>query len=365
VRREAAPGGATAVAERRTLTLEELATCRPGPAELASATRRLRAKAALIVLLAVGAYLWLVIGAHGPLVALPLAGVLVLALAATGTGVMHDANHGAFGKSKRLNRMLGYSADLLGASSWLWRQKHNSIHHGNTNVEGVDTDIEQMPFARLAPSQEWRPWHRYQHIYMWPLYGFLTIQWFLFSDFASLITRRIGSQPLRQEPRKRDVAWLITGKVLHFGWAFLLPLAFHRWWTVVAFYFACSWLVGFLLALFFQLAHCVDRVAFTPADSPRRGEAFPDHQLLTTADVRLHTPLVGPPIAWLMGGLHHQIEHHLAPGVPHTAYRAMAARVEETCLDKRVPYRVHPSFFAAVRSHTRWLYAMGHPVKAG
>ena len=344
------------------LRADQLAACRPSDAQLRMATRRLRRKAIVIAAMTVGSYLGLVFVAHGPLLALPLAAVLVVALIATGTGVMHDANHGAFGTSIGLNRSLGFSADVLGASSWLWRQKHNLIHHGNTNVVGVDTDIEQMPFARLAPGQPWRPWNRYQHIYIWGLYGFLTVQWMLFADFISLATRRIGSQPLRRGPRRRDVVTMMSGKVLHIGWAVVLPLAYHRWWTVLAFYFASSWLVGFVLAVFFQLAHCVDTTEFAVPSSARRGNDFAAHQLRTTANVALTTPVIGPTIAWLMGGLHHQIEHHLAPGLPHTVYPEMAGGVQRLCLAHDLDYRIHPSLWSALRSHARWLRQMGRGI---
>ena len=336
--------------------------CRPGDAELRRARRRLQAKAVVIGLLSVGSYVGLLFFAHGPLVAMLLAAVLVLALIATSTSVMHDANHGSFAKSARVNRVFAYTADVLGASSFLWRYKHNSLHHGNTNVVGTDTDIEQMPFARLAVEQPWHRWHRYQHIYMWPLYGFLTVQWFLFSDFGNLATRRVGSQPLRQAPRRRDVAMLMAGKLVHLSWAVLIPLMLHRWWTVVAFYFAVSWLVGFALAVFFQVAHCVDTVEFAEEHAPRRGDDFALHQLRTTADVACDTPLIGASLAWLMGGLNRQIEHHLAPGTPHTAYRAMSGRVRVQCGHDGVAYRVHRNMWAALRSHARWLRLMGRPV---
>jgi linoleoyl-CoA desaturase len=51
----------------------------------------------------------------------------------------------------------------------------NHLHHGNTNIVTVDSDLSQAPSARLAPGQPWRPWRRYQYLYMWFLYGFLAI----------------------------------------------------------------------------------------------------------------------------------------------------------------------------------------------
>jgi linoleoyl-CoA desaturase len=350
-----------AMSDLGTLTTQDVAACRPDGAQLRRARRRLHGKSVIIGALTVGSYLGLVFAAHGPLLALPLAAILVVALIAVATSVMHDANHGAFGRSQGLNRTLAYSADVLGASSWFWRQKHNLLHHGNTNVVGVDTDLEQMPFARLAPGQPWRPWYRYQHLYIWGLYGFLTAQWVLFSDFINIASRHIGSQPLRRQPRRRDIALIFGGKILHVGWALALPFAFHRWWVVLAFYFACSWLVGFVLAVFFQLAHCVDTVDFAVPSTERRGDNFAIHQLRTTANVNCATPVIGPPIGWLMGGLHHQIEHHLAPVLPHTSYPAMSDQVRLLCAAREVEYHVHKSVWSALRSHTRWLRTMGRP----
>ena len=101
---------------------------------------------------------------------------------------------------------------------------------------GIDADIDQAPFARLAPDQPWRPWHRYQHLYMWVLYGFLTLQWFLISDFVDLKNHGIGHQRFARQPRRRDIGMIAVGKMLHIGWAVALPLVYHRWWVVLTFY---------------------------------------------------------------------------------------------------------------------------------
>ena len=241
----------------------------------------------------------------------------------------------------------------------LWRFKHNTLHHGNTNVVGYDSDIDQMPFARLTPQQPWRPWHRYQHVYMWFLYGFLGLQWLLFSDYRTLVRGMVGSHPLRVRPRRRDVALILAGKVLHVAWALLIPLAFHPWWGVLAFYLACSWMVGFLLANIFQLAHCVDHAGFFTSDVPRRGADFELHQLQVTVDIRCGVPVLRRLVSWLMGGLDFQIEHHLAARLPHTTYRRIAPRLQAACAERDITYRVHPTITSAVRSHARWLRQMG------
>src|SRR5512142_2477161 len=54
---------------------------------------------------------------------------VALATAGIGFSIMHDANHGAYSRSARVNRWWGLALDLVGASSYLWRVKHNVHHH--------------------------------------------------------------------------------------------------------------------------------------------------------------------------------------------------------------------------------------------
>jgi linoleoyl-CoA desaturase len=332
---------------------------RPTSRELVIARRYIHVKAIVIGVLALGSYLTLVFVPTPVFAKILSAAVLVAALTAVATSIFHDANHASFSTSRTLNRVAGYTGDLLGASSWIWRFKHNNLHHGNTNMTGIDADIDQAPFARLAPDQPWRPWHRYQHLYMWVLYGFLTLQWFLISDFVNLTQHGIGRHRFARQPRRRDVVMIALGKVLHIAWAIAIPLMFHRWWVVLTFYLAISWTVGLMLATMFQLAHCAAPAEFPPADTPRRGADFIAHQLRTTVDVRCRTRLGGRVLHWFMGGLDFQVEHHIAPRLPHTIYPLVAERLNNACAEWQIVVLSHPTPWQAVKSHARWLKVMG------
>ena len=108
--------------------------------------------------------------------------------------MQHDANHGASFRTTRYNHLLGWSADvLLGVSSYAWRVRHNVAHHTYTNVDGHDNDITQMPIARLVPAQPSRPWYRFQHLYIWPLYSFMGLRLQTFGDFNAFRRGSIGS----------------------------------------------------------------------------------------------------------------------------------------------------------------------------
>ena len=124
---------------------------------------------AFVVLFA--SWLILVLGHPGLWLGLLCFGGLILGTSLIAFSVMHDANHGAYFRTRRLNHLMGWTADaLLGLSSYAWRVKHNVAHHTYTNVDGYDADITQVPFARLAPGQLPRPWYRLQHYYIWALY---------------------------------------------------------------------------------------------------------------------------------------------------------------------------------------------------
>jgi linoleoyl-CoA desaturase len=330
----------------------------PTKAEIRKGRRRLHAKGAGIVALVATSYSALVFADIGLVARLGCALVLVVSIVATGTSIMHDANHGAFSSSRRGNQLLAYSGDLIGASSWVWRFKHNVLHHAHTNVVGLDSDIHQAPFARLAPEQAWRPWHRYQHLYIWVLYGLLTLKWFVISDFAALARGGFDQSRFAKHFRRRDAILLALGKVVCLGWAVFVPLLFHPWWGVLAFYLVCSWLVGFVLAMVFQLAHCTDEVEFL-APPAAALDTFDGRQLRTTANIRCRGWITGPFARWLMGGLDHQIEHHLAPRIPHTLYPQMAGRIQQWCAENGITYHVHRSIGSAVRAHARWVKEMG------
>jgi len=64
---------------------------------------------------------------------------------------------------------------------------------------------------------------------------------------------------------------------------------------------------------------------------------------------------------WLLGGLNFQIEHHLFPRICHTNYPALSRLVEDTCREFGIRYHAHPTFWAGIVSHYRWLRRMGEP----
>src|SRR3954452_21763688 len=154
---------------------------------------QLYAKAVVAFTLLLGTWTTLVVVRPGLCPGIVCFAALVLGSILTAFCVQHDANHGAYFRTRRANHLMGWTTDtLLGFSSYAWRVKHNVAHHTYTNVDGWDDDVDQLPFLRLLPSQERKPWYRLQHVYIWPLYSLMVLRWQTGADVASLVRGRIG-----------------------------------------------------------------------------------------------------------------------------------------------------------------------------
>ena len=283
---------------------------------------------------------------------------LGIAMAAVGFNIQHDGGHGAYSKYQWVNRLMAYTLDMLGGSSFIWKRTHNVIHHSYTNVTGLDGDIDLGFMGRLSPHQPCYAFHRFQHLYLWLLYGFITFKWQFRDDFQALLIGRVGKSTIPR-PRGWELATFLLGKVVFLTLAFGIPLCFHAWYYVAIGFVGASFVQGLLLSIVFQLAHSVEPADFPlpDADTHRMENSWAMHQVETTVDFARHSWLA----TWFTGGLNFQIEHHLFPHICHIHYPAMSKIVEATAAEFGVRYNVHSSAFSAIQSHYRWLKAMGQP----
>jgi linoleoyl-CoA desaturase len=325
-------------------------------AVMARAYRRLWIKTGLVLTWGVASYLFLLLVAGGWLTA--IAGSVSLGLASAGVGfsIMHDANHGGYSRHASVNRVASHSLDLIGGSSYVWAAKHLA-HHTYTNVADHDPDIDALPFARFEPTQARRPWHRYQHIYIWILYAFVTMRWQFATDFTFLARGTAGRSPFRR-PRGWNLAALTLGKAFFVLWAIVIPLALRPALPVVGVFVLASAVASVALTVVFQLSHCLEETTTMAADEPPPGLTRPQwhvHQVESTSDFAQQNRVVD----WYVGGLNHQIEHHLFPRVPHTLYPQLAGIVRQAAAEHGVAYNNHPTVRSALRSHSRWLRRLG------
>ena len=329
------------------------------PGRSRRAQLQMYAKSAIMVVWLMASWALLVLVAQTWWQAGLLAVSLGLALAGVGVNITHDANHGSYSPHRRLNRAMCWSMDAIGASSYVWRTKHNTAHHTFTNISGADSDIDSMPFARFAPDQPRRAFHRFQHVYMWVLYGLFAIKWHTVGDFGYLRDGKIGEIPLRW-PRGRELMGFWLGKAAFVTWALVIPLVLHPVWQVAAVFGITSFVLAFTLAVTFQLAHCLEEAEFSSIEQmAAAGESeWARHQIETTVDFAPRNRL----LAWYLGGLNFQVEHHLFSRVCHVHYPAMAVVVQDVCARHGITHQSHPGLWPALASHARWLRRMGAEV---
>ncbi|MEZ4299930.1 MAG: acyl-CoA desaturase [Polyangiaceae bacterium] len=317
---------------------------------------RMYFKSAIILSWFVGSWVLLVFFATEPWQGVLLAMSLGLSIAAIGMGVQHDANHGAYSRYPWVNRAFGFSLDVMGVCSFIWRQKHNVIHHTFTNVEGVDFDLDFGKIARLSREQQRLSWHRYQQYYLWFLYGFLLPKWVFYDDFVILRERRAGPHEVPALCRK-ELALFYGWKLFFVLWSLVIPAIFHPIWQVLVFHLIAVMTLGITLSSVFQLAHCVEEADFP--SPPQPGEALCEdwaaHQVETTVDFARESRV----LTWFLGGLNYQVEHHLFPQVCHLHYPALSRIVEELAEKHGIRYRRNVTLRDALASHFRHLRKLG------
>jgi linoleoyl-CoA desaturase len=319
---------------------------------------RMYAKSAVLLAWFAASYIVLVFFATSLWAAIPLTVSMAAALTTIAFCIQHDGGHHAYSRFEWVNRLAAYTLDLVGASSYLWKWKHGVFHHTYTNIAGHDTDSDAGVFARLAPHQRRRWFHRWQHLYLWALYGLTASNWHLYGDFKDVTKGRIGPHKIPR-PRGWDLVGFVGGKALSIGFWLVLPMFFHPWWLVLSFYLFATCVIGVGMTIVFQLAHCVGEAEFPlpEADTNRMAAAWAVLQIETTVDFGRNSRV----LTFLLGGLNFQIEHHLFPRVCHVHYPALSRVVEQTCREYGVRYAVHPSFAGGILSHYRWLKRMGRP----
>ena len=287
--------------------------------------------------------------------------IVVMGVGVSGIGlsIMHDANHGSYSKKAWVNNILALSLNLVGGNSFNWKVQHNVLHHTYTNVHEVDEDISPRGVLRMAPTEIWRPFHQFQHLYAWFFYGLLTIVWISFKDFGRL--RRYGRDGLIAKQKTnapKEWAVLIATKIFYLGFLYLpvLLVPAISWWMPLAGFLIMHYIAGFVLAIIFQPAHVIDGTEYPlPDEKGNLENNWAIHQLHTTTNFgRKHRAF-----SWFVGGLNYQVEHHLFPNICHVHYRAISPIVEKTAKEFGLPYKSKETFMDALVAHAQIMRELG------
>jgi linoleoyl-CoA desaturase len=278
-----------------------------------------------------------------------------LNMAAIGFNIMHDACHGSFSTKGWVNEIFGWTNNFLGGNAFLWKLKHNIIHHTYTNIDGIDDDINNMPFLRQCSTQPLKPMHKFQSAYMFVLYGFTSLFMF-FMDYIKYFSKKVYTTALKPMDFKEHLMFWV-GKLFFIAFYIVLPIMLIGWKWWLAGFIISQFTLGLTLAIVFQLAHVVEHAEFDSAgvDPVKIENEWAIHQVKTTANFAFSNKLV----TWFVGGLNYQIEHHLFPRISHIHYPAISKIVKETCEKFDLNYIYFPTTRSAIASHVRFMHNMG------
>ena len=287
-----------------------------------------------------------------------IAGTMGILQAFIGFNIMHDACHDAFSTKKNVNYFFGLSMNALGSDAFMWRQKHNVVHHTYTNIDGADDDIAKTPLLRMSESQPRFKAHRIQHIYLTFLYAISTLYWVLIKDFQDyFVGKRFNVEVAKMKRNDHLMFWFT--KIVYFGLYLALPIMVWGVVPTIVGFVIMHAMLGMVMSFVFQLAHVVENVEFehTHGDFTMIENEWAVHQIETTSDFAPRNKIV----SWFLGGLNYQVEHHLFPRISHVHYPEIQKIVQKTCADFDVKYRHYPTMREALASHFRHMKRLGKP----
>ncbi len=320
---------------------------------------QMKLKTFVLLVSYVGLYLAIVSGQFSIWAMWLMAVGLGVATAGIGFSVAHDAIHGAYFKSKKLNYLLGLTMNLIGGNRYVWSITHNVVHHTYTNIQDHDEDLEVASFIRLSPHAPWRPVHRFQHLLAFPVYGLASFFWVFVKDYKKLAQKNIGPYDGKKHPTS-EIVMLIATKLFYYTYLIIVPLLLLdiTWWQFLIGFLTVHLTAGIILGVVFQMAHTVENTEQPLSDAEGKMEdSWAVHQMKTTGNFAMKNPIIN----WYVGGLNFQVEHHLFPNICSVHYTAISPIVKQTAEEFGVPYNYYETFGEAIASHYRQLKKLGKP----
>jgi linoleoyl-CoA desaturase len=269
--------------------------------------------------------------------------------------LIHEACHDNLFKSKKMNRVYLLLFDLIGANSFIWKKRHNRLHHHFTNVSGWDSDIEKSRFLKVHPGDEKKFFVRYQHLLIF-LYPLFITNWFLIRDFkdffsSKMIVRKLGDIPLPEYVK------LFFFKLFFAGYLFVLPALVtpFGWASVLAAFFIMLVSAGFFALIVLLPPHVNTSNQFPQVDKKMNlPQSWFMHQLNTTNDVRGYNWFT----RHVMANFNLHLAHHLFPNVSYVYAKEVTNEIIRFNKEKGLNYRSYP-ILATFKNHYRLIRSNG------
>jgi linoleoyl-CoA desaturase len=278
--------------------------------------------------------------------------ILGLLIVMTFLNIIHDAVHGAIFKTGWLNKWYVHFFDMMGANSFMWKQRHVRFHHNYPNVNGWDTDIEQSNLFRVFPDSSFSGFHRYQHIYLPLLYPFYLANWLLVRDFKDFFDRRrtvhrlIVIQPI-------EYIKLFFFKAFFFFYMIALPkiVLDITWWQSITAFALMLFTASIFSLLVLLSPHANTESEFPlPDEQNKLPHSWMAHMMLTTNDITNDNFF----IRFFMGCFNYHVAHHLFPNINHIFYPEITQCLKRYAKLYNLPYRAY-SLRTSLKNHYRLL----------
>jgi linoleoyl-CoA desaturase len=142
---------------------------------------------------------------------------------------------------------MGGTIYILAGNVHNWQVQHNVLHHTYTNIPGHDEDLDGR-IIRFTKDAKWHSFHRFQQYYSVFLYGLLTFNWAITTDFKQMRTY-LKRKLSYGEPKTLWTTLIITKVTFPFG-SYLSSVS--RWKVLIGF-FIMHYTAGLILSIVFQL----------------------------------------------------------------------------------------------------------------
>ena len=326
-----------------------------------TANRKMLIKTISLLLITYVPYFLIIFAGLNPWIMLGLCAIMGFGIACMGFNIGHDALHGAYSNSRMVNKILGFSFNIVGANDYFWKIKHNVRHHTYTNIYEHDEDLEVAAWLRLSPHAPYHKAHRIQHITAFLSYCLLTLHWVFASDYIKIRTYNGKGSPDNSVKHPRnEMITLFAFKAFYYFYMIVIPLMVLPlpFWQILIGFLTMHFVSGFVLSIVFQLAHVVeDTVQYVPEANGTIDNAWAIHQLKTTANFSVNSQFM----TWVTGGLNFQVEHHIFPNICSVHYPDISKIVKKTAQEYGIVYNDTNSFRTGVVSHYRILKELSKP----
>ena len=205
--------------------------------------------------------------------------------------IIHDAVHNHVFKNKRYNNILLVVFDLIGANSYIWKNRHIHLHHNFQNVVGWDSDIEQSGLIKIFPYGEATWINKYQHWLIFIFYPLYLFNWVFIRDFKDFFLKNRMLKKVVEKIPIEEYLKLFFFKLLFIFYIVILPILLGQSIFVAITSLCLMLVVGGVLALIILLTpHANIKNEFPlPSDEGKVNVSWFQHQFISTNDINLNS----------------------------------------------------------------------------